>query len=91
MRLSVAIAGAMVMLAFLTACEFKSPADRVNEAVDELIEDSVEDVFGTPTPQSGGVRLHRLAMRLQRLLPAPQNQRLSRREIQVLPPRLSRW
>ena len=55
MRLSVAIAGAMVMLAFLSACEFKSPADRVNEAVDELIEDSVEDVFGTPTPQSGGV------------------------------------
>ena len=55
MKLRVAMAGAIIMLAFLSACEFKSPADRVNEAVDELIEDSVEDVFGTPTPQSGGV------------------------------------
>ena len=55
MKLSVAVAGAILTLSFLTACEFKSPADRVNEAVDELIEDAQEDVFGTPTPQSEGV------------------------------------
>ena len=55
MKLSVAVAGAIFLLSFLTACEFKSPADRVNEAVDELIEDAQEDVFGTPTPQSEGV------------------------------------
>ena len=51
MRLSVAIAGAMFMLAFLTACI----GDWASEEVDELIEDAQEDVFGTPTPQSGGV------------------------------------
>ena len=53
MKLSVAIACAMFMLVFLTACE--SPTDRANEAVEELIEDAQEDVFGTPTPQSEGV------------------------------------
>ena len=51
MKLSVAIAGAMFMLAFLTACI----GDWASEEVDELIEDAEEDVFGTPTPQSEGV------------------------------------
>ena len=50
MKLSVAIAGAVFMLAFLTACI----GDWASEEVDELIEDAQEDVFGTPTPQSGG-------------------------------------
>ena len=49
MKVSVTIAGAIFMLASLTACEFKSPADRV----DEPIEDSNGDVFGSTTPQWG--------------------------------------
>ena len=48
MKLSVAIAGAIFLLASLTACI----GDWASEEVDELIEDAQEDVFGTPTPQS---------------------------------------
>ena len=51
MKLSVAVAGAMFMLASLSACI----GDWASEEVDELIEYAEEDVFGTPTPQSGGV------------------------------------
>ena len=51
MRLGLAIAGAMFMHVFLTACI----GDWASEGVDELIEDAEEDVFGTPTVQSRGV------------------------------------
>ena len=51
MKLSVAIAGAIFLLASLTACI----GDRSSEAVDKFIEDAKEDALGTPTPQSGGV------------------------------------
>ena len=51
MKLSLAIAGAIFLLASLTACI----GDRASEAVDEFIEDAKEDALGTPTPQSGGV------------------------------------
>ena len=50
-KFSLAIAAAIFMLASLTACI----GDWASEEVDELIEDAQEDVFGTPTPQSGGV------------------------------------
>ena len=51
MKLSVAIAGAIFLLASLTACI----GDRSSEAVNKFIEDAKEDALGTPTPQSGGV------------------------------------
>ena len=51
MKLSVAIAGAIFLLASLTACI----GDRSGEAVNKFIEDAKEDALGTPTPQSGGV------------------------------------
>ena len=51
MKLSLAIASAIFLLASLTACI----GDRASEAVDEFIEDAKEDALGTPTPQSGGV------------------------------------
>ena len=51
MKLSVAMATTIFMLVFLTACI----GDRASEAVDEFIEDAMEDALGTPTPQSGGV------------------------------------
>ena len=51
MKLSVAIAGAIFLLASLTACI----GDRSSEAVDKFIEDAKEDALGTPTPQSGGI------------------------------------
>ena len=50
MKLSVAIAGAIFLLASLTACI----GDRSSEAVNKFIEDAKEDALGTPTPQSGG-------------------------------------
>lgn len=55
MKLSMAIAGAIFLLVSLIACDFKPPGERAGDALDKLIEDAEEDVFGTPTPQTVGV------------------------------------